>query len=188
MVFLSVFSNQWQASISSNCILTPMSCKIEETVFSNWLSCMLSGIPDKNKLFLLPYCPNEFRFCYILLSVFHFHPCNHLITISLRLTISSFKLLIQLMIFSSSFTSGPWLEAPSLSETLPCQCLVLYMRHSKKEKFQNKSNRISVISATDSIYQSFMSFHFNIITLTCDPIINCYITNKISSNSNSCTN
>ena len=116
--------------ISSACILTTMSDMIEETVFSNWLSGMLSGIPDKTKLFLLPYCPNEFRFCSRVTTLFSkvlhfalslsFSSCNRLITISLRLTISSFKLLIQLMIFSSSFTSGSWLEALSLSETLSC--------------------------------------------------------------------
>ena len=45
----------------SDCILTPISDKVEEIVFSKWLSGILSGIPDKTKLFLLPYCPKEFR-------------------------------------------------------------------------------------------------------------------------------
>ena len=130
LVFLSVFPNRWQASISSDYMLTPVSDKIEETVFSNWLSGILSGIPDKSKLFLLPYCPKEFRFCSRVTTLFSkvlnfalslsFSYSNCLITISFRLIISSFKFLIQLMIFSSSFTSGSWLEALSLSETLSC--------------------------------------------------------------------
>ena len=116
LVFLSVFPNRWQASISSDCILTPVSDKIEETVFSKWLSGILSGIPAKTKLFFLPYCPKEFRFCSRVTTLFSkvphfalslsFSSCNGLITISFRLIISSFKLLILLMIFSSSFTSG----------------------------------------------------------------------------------
>ena len=166
LVFLSVFPNWWQASISSDCILTPMSDKIEETVFSNWLSGMLSGIPDKTKLFLLPYCPNEFRFCsrvttffskvlHFALS-FSFSSCNCLIIISLRLKIYSFKLLIQLMILSSSFTSGSWLEALSLLEILSCRRLVLYSCGIPKKKncktnwIENKS---PVFSVTDSINQ-----------------------------------
>ena len=120
---------------SSDCILTPVSDKIEETVFSSWLSGILSGIPDKTKLFLLPYCPKEFRFCSRVTTLFSkvlhfalsfsFSSCYCLVTIFFRLTIFSFKLLILLMIFSSSFTSGSWLEALSLSETLSCQGLVL---------------------------------------------------------------
>ena len=38
-----------------------MSDKIEGTVFSSWLSGMISGIPDQTKLFLLPYCANELK-------------------------------------------------------------------------------------------------------------------------------
>ena len=83
LVFLSVFPNRWQTSISSDCILIPMSDKIEKTVFSNWLSGILSGIPDKTNCFFyhavtrslcfvqgLPPCFAKF---YVLLSVFHFH-------------------------------------------------------------------------------------------------------------------
>ena len=47
-----------------------MSDKIEETLFSNWLSGILSGIPDKIKLFLLPYCPKEFKFCSRITNLF----------------------------------------------------------------------------------------------------------------------
>ena len=105
MVFLSVFPNRWQASISSDCIFTPMSDKIEVTVFSNWLSGIFSVILDKIKLFLLPYCPNKLRFCSRVTTlfsevlnfarIFSFSSCNRLITISFNLTIYSFKLLIQ---------------------------------------------------------------------------------------------
>ena len=133
--FLSVFPNRWQASISSDCILTTMSDKIKETVFSNRLSGVLCEIPDKTKLFLLPYCPKEFRFCSRVTTLFSkvlhfalslsFSSWNRLITISFGLIIYSFKLLILLMIFSSGFISGSWLEALSLSETFLCPFLGL---------------------------------------------------------------
>ena len=116
LAFLSVFPNRWQASISSDCILTTMSDKIEETVFSNWLSGMLCGKSDKIKLFILPYCPKNFRFCSGVTNLFSkvlhlalslsFSSLNLLITISFELIIYSFKLLILLMIFSSGFVNG----------------------------------------------------------------------------------
>ena len=116
LAFLSIFPNGWQASISSDFILATMSHKIEETVFSNWLSGMLCGKPDKIKLFLLPNCPKKFRFFSRVTTLFSkvphlalspsFSSLNCLITISFGLIIYSFKLLILLMIFSSDFISG----------------------------------------------------------------------------------
>ena len=164
LVFLSVFPNLWQAPISSDCILTPVSDKIKETIFSNWLSGILNHFFYHTSQQGLPICFPKY---YIFALSLSFSSCNRLITISFRLIISSFKLLIQLTIFPSSFTSASWLEALSLSETLSCQCLVLQSCSIPKNKnfktnwIQNKSPLISVISATDSSYLSinyFLSF------------------------------
>ena len=83
LVFLPVFPNRWQVSISSDCILTPMSDKTEETVFSNgYLVYFLKYLIKQNCFFYhtvprsvgfvqgLPLCFPKY---YILLSVFHFH-------------------------------------------------------------------------------------------------------------------
>ena len=143
LVFLLVFPNEWQASIPSDCIFTPMSDEIEATVFSNWLSSMFSRMPDKTK-FLLSYCSSGLRFCFSVTILFFkvphfacsfsFLTCNFLITISFRLMISSFKLLMLLIIFSSSFTNESWLEALLFSETLSCN--VLYCNHVAFQKIK----------------------------------------------------
>ena len=75
---------------------------------------MFSAIPDKTKLFLLTYCTQRIEFCFKVTTLFSkvlhfsrsfsFSSYNRLIKISVRLPISSFKLLVQLIIFSSNLT------------------------------------------------------------------------------------
>ena len=101
----------WHSSTSLDSTLTSVSERIDVTVDSSSESWILSGMPEITKLFLLPYCSRAswedsikatlFSNCWHLTRSLSFSSCSLLMTVSFRLIISSFKLLILLIILAS---------------------------------------------------------------------------------------
>ena len=116
---LSGLPNLWQVSISWLSTETSISAKSNIADSSKTSSETDSGIPLKTMLFRRPYCAKalwpdsyfEHRFynrSHLCLN-FSFSSCRFLMTISLRLMISSLRELIQLTILPSMLFIWSWL-------------------------------------------------------------------------------
>ena len=150
-LFLSDYPILWQASTSTSFTVTwtLISDRIAVTVSSRSSSLMLSGIPDKTRLFLQSYCSrssiDDCRTSTLLSKQSHFaRNCalsswNLFMTMSFRLLKSSLKLLMLLMMLSSRLFNKSVVTAISFFPQVLYSWVILTSTHQKllKVHFQN---------------------------------------------------